>query len=416
MEVFAAASHGVALMPARRFSVLFVLTPALHPNEGGVQMSTCKLGRYFLHQGHDVGVFSFASEGHDQSQPMRLFHARHPGNAQERLNLSDLEVVLRDFQPDIVINQMPYEHQIGKLLKENKRYLLLGCLRNTLYSVKRNLEAFVTRTAPGPIKQLAGFKPVQQAFLWLHRARHRADLRKILDIYDHFVMFAPANLEELRYFVPEFCEEKIRLVPNSIPVVATTVPPKEKRLLWLGRVAHQQKRAELILPIWERVRQSLPDWSLDVVGSGPLLETLQAEAVRKRLSHVQFYGRQVPDPYYRRATIFFMTSAFEGFPNTLVEAQSYGTIPVVFDSYPMAKWIVEDGVNGHLVRPFDIDAMAQQIVDVAQHSERERFAKSALESARRFHIDQVGQIWQDLFEAEVAKHARQSKAGEAMAG
>lgn len=377
---------------------MIVLTPAFQPNDGGVQMSTCKMGRRFSELGHHVAIFSFLNEGHSNCDFGTLISCDERGGSNNPSNLSALGRSLRSFHPDVVINQMPYEHEIGDVLRANKRYLLLGCIRNTLYSVRGNLKSYVDRAAPWPIKRLSSFALVQKAFLALHRKRHRADLLKILDTYDHFVMFGPPNLEELRYFVPEFDENKIRLVPNSIPEVASAVPLKEKRLLWLGRVAHEQKQAELILPIWERVSQMLPDWELDVVGDGPLLEGLKTEAREKGVPRIHFYGRQVPDEYYRRATIFFMTSAFEGFPNTLVEAQSFAAIPVVFDSYPMAKWIVQDGQSGILVPPFDIEAMAQAIVSAARSADRVQLAEGALRSALRFHIDEVGEIWQRLFQ------------------
>jgi len=215
-------------------------------------------------------------------------------------------------------------------------------------------------------------------------------------------MFGPPNVEELRYFVPEFRKEQVRLVPNSIPEVATTVPAKQKRLLWLGRVARDQKQAELILPVWEQVSQALPDWGLDIVGDGPLLESLKSEAGASGLERIVFHGRQVPYEFYCRAAIFFMTSAFEGFPNTLVEAQSFGAIPVVFDSYPVASWIVQDGHSGVLVRPFDIESMAQTIVSVASSPDRMQLAEGALQSARRFHIDEVGAIWERLFQESLS--------------
>ena len=97
-----------------------------------------------------------------------------------------------------------------------------------------------------------------------------------------------------------------------------------------------------------------------------------------------------------------MTSAFEGFPNTLVEAQSFGAIPVVFDSYPVASWIVQDGHSGVLVRPFDIESMAQTIVSVASSPDRMQLAEGALQSARRFHIDEVGAIWERLFQESLS--------------
>jgi len=384
--------------------VLLVLTPALHPNEGGVQMSTCKLGRYFGSIGHQVVVFSFAHKGHAAPSYLELNSASEGGGIANSANQRQLSELLASFQPDVVINQMPYEHSIGETLSRGKSYLLLGCLRNTLYSVKGDIDAFLRKVVPGRLRPVFNNPVGKSLLLAHHRRRHRADLEKILATYDYFVMFGPPNIEELRYFVPDFNEDRIHLIPNSIPEVAVQVPSKEKRLLWLGRVAESQKRADLIPDIWRRVSTELPDWELDVVGEGPELAGLKVRMESLGLERFHFHGRQVPDDYYRRTAIFFMTSAFEGFPNTLVEAQSHGAIPVVFDSYPVASWIVDDRKSGFLVKPFDLDMMAKRIIELANNPDRIRLAEGALQSARRFHIDRVGEMWQALFEAEVSKH------------
>jgi len=335
---------------------------------------------------------------------MRLKCADRPGGHAEKSNLRLLEQTIDETCPDVVINQMPYEHEIGKVLKDNKRYLLLGCLRNTLYSVKGDLNGFISRALPKPVRPFFRNPLGKAALLGRHRRNHGAGLRKILETYDHFVMFGPPNLEELEYFIPGYDRAKVRLIPNSIPEVADTPPPKEKRLLWLGRLSRAQKQAELIPEVWRRICERLPDWQLDVVGDGPDRAEIERSVTESGLPRIRFHGRQVADDYYRRAAVFFMTSAFEGFPNTLVEAQSYATIPVVFDSYPVASWIVDDGKSGFLIEPFDAEAMADRIVDLAKHSNRDRLAVQALESARRFHIDRVGAMWQDLFDAEVPKY------------
>ncbi len=44
------------------------------------------------------------------------------------------------FRPDVVINQIPYEHGIGSVLRVLDPPLELGCLRNKLFSAKNNEE------------------------------------------------------------------------------------------------------------------------------------------------------------------------------------------------------------------------------------------------------------------------------------
>ena len=380
---------------------MLVLTPAFHPNAGGVQMSTFKLARWFRDAGHQVGVFSFARAGHVETKLVELFQAEEVDGQKSRRNRAMLTEALNRFAPDIVINQMPYEHDIGKVLRQWNPRLLLGCLRNTLFSVRNNVDAYGARVLPRGVSVLLRNRPGRRLLLERHRARHRRDLERILDTYDRFVLFGPPNLGELRFFVPGFDEGRTWLIPNSIPSVLEEVPKKERRLLWLGRVNVDQKRADLILPLWERIQPALPDWSFDVVGEGPALEALQRQAADRGLRNVEFHGQQSPDAFYRRAAVFVMTSAFEGFPNTLIEAQSYGAVPVIFNSYPMAEWVLQVGRGGVLVEPFDIDAMAREVIEVARSGRQAELAEQALENARRFHIDAVGAMWQDLFDAHL---------------
>ena len=388
----------------RSLRILFVLTPAFDPNVGGVQMSTWKLGTFFRESGHEVGVFSFAEHGHAPQTFASLFVAPEGGNVGSQANLRALGAAIEAFRPDVVINQMPYEHAISEILVRYRDYVLLGCLHNTLYSVRANLDVYGKGILPRWAQPWFRNPIGRAGLLQLHHFRHRRDLKRILATYDRFVMFGPPNLEELGYFVPGFDREKIALIPNSIPFVPETIPVKEKRLLWLGRVIETQKRAGLILEVWKRVSAALPDWHLDIVGDGCALADIRKAVADEGMPRVEIHGQQVPDDYYRRAAIFFMTSSFEGFPNTLVEAQSFGAIPVLFDSYPVARWIVESGRNGFLVPPFDVDAMARKIVDVARAPERDCLAQQTLDGARRFEIGRVGAMWEELFAKEVPRH------------
>jgi len=89
-----------------------------------------------------------------------------------------------------------------------------------------------------------------------------------------------------------------------------------------------------------------------------------------------------------------MTSAYEGFPNTLIEAQSFGAVPIVYRNYPVVNWVIEDGRNGNLISPFNVDQMAQKAMALASDTaQRQRMMEAALENARRFTIDNVGEQW-----------------------
>ena len=380
------------------YRIMFVLTPRFHPNEGGVQMTTHKLSKWFAETGHSVAVFSFKKDGHVEQGFAEVFFPDDGDGSVSDQSLDALRQAYQRFRPDIVINQMPYEHAIGESLRALNPPLLLGCLRNSLFSVKNNLDSFASRILPNKSSKLLQNPLGRALLLWYHRRRHRRDLRRILATYDYFVMFAPQNMDELRFFVPDFEQSRIKLIPNSVPAVLDRVPKKDKRLLWLGRVVYHQKRADLILPLWERVYAALPDWQFDVVGDGPASAELSRVSSTKGIKGLTFHGRQKPEEFFRRSAIFVMTSAFEGFPNTVVEAQSFGAIPVLFSTFPVAEYLVSDGVDGALIQPFDLDAMAARIIEIAESKERPELAAGTLRTARRFEIDTVGEQWIRLFD------------------
>ena len=61
-----------------------------------------------------------------------------------------------------------------------------------------------------------------------------------------------------------------------------------------------------------------------------------------------------PEPYYNEASIFMMTSSFEGWGLTLTEAQQYGCVPLAFRSFASLTDIITDKVNGFAIPNDDI--------------------------------------------------------------
>jgi len=146
------------------------------------------------------------------------------------------------------------------------------------------------------------------------------------------------------------------------------------RVLWAGRVS-PQKRVEWLF----RLADALPDLHFDVVGpvgneayAGPLL------AEGRALRNVRLHGR-VPfsrmGDFYRQAALLCCTSVFEGFPNTYLEAWSYG-LPVVATFDPDGL-IAEKGLGavGH-----DLPALAQGIRELLSSPARWKQCSTACRS------------------------------------
>lgn len=121
---------------------------------------------------------------------------------------------------------------------------------------------------------------------------------------------------------------------------------KENVCLIVGRLNEQQKRLSMAIKIWSKLEPLFPNWRMEIVGFGRSEPFYRDLVNRYKLKRISFEGKQAPLQYYKRAKIFFMTSAFEGFGMTLTEAQQMGCVPVAIDSYEALHDIIEDGHNG----------------------------------------------------------------------
>lgn len=387
--------------------ILFTLIPAFNPNDGGVQRTTFKLGKYFSEQRISVYYFSFEKNGHAAVEYGTLYHAQEEGEGNNAANLKLLKKVLAEVQPDIVINQMPYEVPLRNALFECKReigFTLLGCLRNSLFSVKNNLKDTVSRMFPAGNFYLFNNPIGRLLALNIHKYKHKKQLRYIIDQHDLFILLAPPNREELQYFIGNYKPEKVIAIPNSIPFVDRQSLPKEKVILHVGRLNIPQKRSDLLLPFWSQAHQSLPDWEFWIVGDGPEKGRLEAQIEAQKIPRIKLLGYQKPESYYQKASLFMMPSAFEGFPNTILEAQSYGCPVLAFKSYAALDWIVNDRKDAVLVKPYNTSDMAAEAVAIAtQQNLLGEMSEQARVNASRFTIDKVGAMWLELFEKLVVK-------------
>jgi len=208
----------------------------------------------------------------------------------------------------------------------------------------------------------------------------------------------------------------IAIIPNPISWPLSCQPPvvepqflfpnNRKLILAVGRLA-SQKGFDLLLKAFARVASTRPDWDLVILGEGPERGSLEELAKSLGiLNRVYLLGKvgNVGD-WYARAQFYVMSSRFEGFPNTLVEALAYGCPAVSFDCDTGPRDIIRHEIDGLLVAPGDIEALASAMARLMDDEMlRSRLSAKAVEARERFSIERIGAMWDRLFE-EVA-HGR----------
>ena len=154
------------------------------------------------------------------------------------------------------------------------------------------------------------------------------------------------------------------------------------------------------MEIWKELHETLPDWKFWVLGYGDQKVIMENFCFQHKLDRITFFDKDNPNDYYKKAKLFHMTSAFEGFGNVLIEAQSYGCVPIMFNSYSSAKDIVTHDLNGILIDPFNVVAYVDETKKLINNSEKlNKMALNAYENVDRFSYNKVYLKWKEVFDS-----------------
>jgi len=178
------------------------------------------------------------------------------------------------------------------------------------------------------------------------------------------------------------------------------VPPEGPPLVVnIGRMV-QQKNQDLFLDAAAELHRSMPEVRFMIVGDGPLRAHLEQRAAGLGLSSVlSFPGeRRDTDEILRRASLFWLTSRWEGMPNVVLEAMASG-VPVIATDVGGTRELIDDGVEGHIVAPGDRTAIVERARALLQDtSRREDAAGAARRRAETFSPDEMARRFEDLYD------------------
>lgn len=170
-------------------------------------------------------------------------------------------------------------------------------------------------------------------------------------------------------------DDVVRVVPNAVDVERCDtlgarvdierlrgdlhIPPDHRVLLSVGRLEHN-KGFHVLVQALTRLDPALP-WTSVVVGDGPWRSEIARRIADAGLaSRVRLIGRQSDEKlhgWYRAATVFVHPTLYEGSSLVTLEAMTH-RLPVVASAAGGLPDKVMPGVNGWLVPPGDVEALA----------------------------------------------------------
>ena len=215
--------------------------------------------------------------------------------------------------------------------------------------------------------------------------------------------------EKAKEFFPAGIQKKAVVLKNPLNPAFVREPfdgEREKEIVAVGRI-DANKNHEMIVRAFARLAERFPDYKLIIYGEGEKKERLKKLAEQFELTDRILLPGSVNDVADRiyRSGIFVLSSYSEGMPNTLIEAMCMG-LPVISTdcSGGGAAELIENGRNGKLVPPGDVEALARALKEFMEDREKAAACgKKAAELLNKYHPDIVDKEWMDYLVSRIRK-------------
>jgi GalNAc-alpha-(1->4)-GalNAc-alpha-(1->3)-diNAcBac-PP-undecaprenol alpha-1,4-N-acetyl-D-galactosaminyltransferase len=318
-------------------------------NQGGAEFQILALAKLFKEKGHEVEVFALTDYDFYmpfiQANSIKYTCLKNSQSRIKRILLTAKK--FRNSKPDLIISYLKIVSQVAiaaKLLSGPKSKLIVG-------------------------ERTSLVKPWHDHYYF-----------NLLLLADYITVNSLSKLNYLKGKFP-LLKKRIGFVPNIIDVnnFSPKIPVKDEngvvKLAFVGRISPEKNVLALVQATCNLIKSG-HNISLDLFGDNKnklyfkeVLEQIGNASINKK---VTFKGplKDVREAY-GNTDLICLISHYEGFSNVLAEALACG-IPIVASDIEENRFLVEDGVNGFLVNPNDIEDIARGIKKFLNMSNIER--------------------------------------------
>ncbi|HZE40593.1 MAG TPA: glycosyltransferase family 4 protein [Stackebrandtia sp.] len=367
---------------------------------GGTIRATLNTAQALVNQGHDVeiaAVFRFREVPQFSVDP-RIRVTYLVNRKRPTMGIGDR--VRRRMSSQVYPAADSRSAEFNRLTDRKVAEFLRDCDADVIVGTRPGLNVYVSRFAP----RRAVTVGQEHLFLAKHKPELKDALRRDYGRLDALVTVSAADAEDYRRNLPQL-GDRVHFIPNSI--VPTPLEPSNgdnKIVIAAGRMAGS-KRFDMMVKAFVEVRRRHPDWALRIYGGGKKAAQIRNLVIKLGLDDsVSLMGRATPlDTEWVKGSIAAMTSKFESFGLTIVEAMNCG-LPVVSTACDYGPpEIIDDGVDGLLTPLNSVKRFADALCELIEDEpKRRRMAAAALDKSRRYFPAAVATQYAELFTRLVA--------------
>ena len=175
---------------------------------------------------------------------------------------------------------------------------------------------------------------------------------------------------------------------------------ENKKFIGVGRFSHKHKGFDILLKAFAKYCEKHDDgWTLELVGEGPEQQMYEDIIKENKIDDRVFIRPFTSNiqQHYANASVYVLSSRWEGFGLVLIEAMSHG-LPIISSHLPVTKELLADTGTGIFFRNEDIDDLATQMEQIVYEGDWQDMSNKALNHHKSFYIDMIIEQWMSIFE------------------
>lgn len=378
----------------KRHGILFIES-SIPPSRGGVQRVSWLLAESFRRYGYPVCFAYFLKDYELVPESNKI---RYSDSESIKALIDKFSKLVISCDVRYIICQGLFNIKLYNLLLNlKKRYdcKIISCLHNN-----PGFEKF-RNSRPTQIQKIKNLLK-QIMFPWRIKNIYKA----FYSLSDKFVLLSDSFKKDFESIYKIGDSTKLYAIPNPLSfehgISESEMDYKKNQVLIISRLEDIQKNITAALRIWKKIETSdkADNWNLLLGGYGQDEQKILEYAKSLELHNFKFIGKiENPQKWYKESKIFMMTSRFEGFGMTLLEASQNACVPFAFDSYSSLHDIIKNQHNGFIIQNNDEQSYANTMLGLMNDNvEWKKMAENAVNSSKRFSISNITNQWLTLFE------------------
>lgn len=344
---------------------------------GGAERATVSLANYFALHSQEVEIITF--NGSESFYPLEDLVTVHSAS------LDEME---QSISVKRIIGAIKRIAKIRRLVKSRRFDVLIGMsFAMTWYTV---LATVFTKT-----KSVG----TERSNPYIYKAtKLNTFLRKLFYYFTDGYIFQTKKAAD---FFGGNKKERDIIIPNAIyneTVYKLSPPSERKKIICAAGRLIKLKRFDMLIEAFARIKDKIPEYMLIIFGEGKEKAELEKQIEGLGLKDSAFLAGADPQAVklINHASVFVLSSEFEGMPNALLEALAMG-VPCVSTRCEIGpEELIDDGVNGLLVDVGSTEQLGDAIFRIIENPElAQKLSENSRKLLKTHSMDTISRQWLD---------------------